>query len=137
MAAAKDDYRSLNGQEKAAILILSLNDDQTAKLFSMMDDEEIKELSQTMAGLGRVASGVIERLCVDFVDQHKGAGRVFGEYAHQQFGGARDERGFLGGRDAIAGDFDIYVGHLKLLVEVRCQCIFVARNDKDHLFDYT
>ena len=59
MAAAKDDYRSLNGQEKAAILLLSLNDDQTAKLFSMMDDEEIKELSQTMASLGRVASGVI------------------------------------------------------------------------------
>lgn len=80
MALAKDDYRSLTGQEKAAILLLSLSEEQTAKLFSMMDDEEIKELSQTMASLGRVASGVIERLCVDFVDQLSSSGSLVGSY---------------------------------------------------------
>lgn len=80
MALAKDDYRSLTGQEKAAILLLSLNEEQTAKLFSMMDDEEIKELSQTMASLGRIASGVIERLCVDFVDQLSSSGSLVGSY---------------------------------------------------------
>src|SRR5690242_2639199 len=80
MALAKDDYRSLNGHEKAAILLLSLSEEQTAKLFSMMDDEEIKELSQIMASLGRVASGVVERLCVDFVDQLSSSGSLVGSY---------------------------------------------------------
>jgi flagellar motor switch protein FliG len=80
MALAKDDYRSLTGQEKAAILMLSLSEEQTAKLFAMMDDEEIKELSQTMASLGRVASGVVERLCVDFVDQLSSSGSLVGSY---------------------------------------------------------
>jgi flagellar motor switch protein FliG len=80
MALAKDDYRSLTGQEKAAILMLSLSEEQTAKLFSMMDDEEIKELSQTMASLGRVSSGVVERLCVDFVDQLSSSGSLVGSY---------------------------------------------------------
>ncbi|UUZ54818.1 hypothetical protein LP419_01935 [Massilia sp. H-1] len=49
-----------------------------------------------------------------------------------------DERGFLGGRDAVVGDFDIYVGH----VELRClgrevQYIFVTRADKVGYGDYT
>ncbi len=52
----REDLRSLSGQERAAILILSLGEEHTAKLFSMMDDEEIKEISQTMANLGTVSA---------------------------------------------------------------------------------
>ena len=45
-----------------------------------MDDEEIKELSQTMANLGSVDSGVIERLLVDFADQISATGSLVGSY---------------------------------------------------------
>lgn len=65
----RDDYRSLSGQEKAAILILSLSEEQTATLFSHMDDDEILELSQIISGLGKIGPNVVERLFIDFTEQ--------------------------------------------------------------------
>ncbi|WP_419797352.1 MAG: flagellar motor switch protein FliG [Terasakiella sp.] len=80
MARVKDDYRSLTGQEKAAIFMLSLGEDHSGKLFEMMDNEEIRELSQIMAGLGSVSSTVIERLFVEFADQLSSAGSLVGTF---------------------------------------------------------
>ena len=80
MARVKDDYRSLTGQEKAAIFMLSLGEDHSGKLFEMMDDEEIREMSQIMAGLGSVSSTVIERLFVEFADQLSSAGSLVGTF---------------------------------------------------------
>lgn len=65
----REDYRSLTGPEKAAILLLSLGEDQTAKIFEHMDDDEIMELSQTMASLGKIAPALVERLFVEFAEQ--------------------------------------------------------------------
>ncbi len=65
----REDYRTLTGPEKAAILMLSLGEDHTAKLFEQMDDEEIMEISQIMATLGKVSPTVVERLFVDFAEQ--------------------------------------------------------------------
>ncbi|HAY47398.1 MAG TPA: flagellar motor switch protein FliG, partial [Thalassospira sp.] len=50
MGRVKEEYRSLAGPEKAAILMLALGEEHATKMFSMMDDEEIKEISQTMSG---------------------------------------------------------------------------------------
>ena len=80
MARMKDDYRSLTGPQKAAIFILSLGREHSAKLFERMDDEEIKELSQHMAGLGSISSNVVERLFVEFADQLSSAGSLVGTY---------------------------------------------------------
>lgn len=52
----REDYRTLTGPEKASILLLSLTEDQTAAIFEQMDDDEILEISQTMASLGKVLS---------------------------------------------------------------------------------
>ena len=38
-----DDYNLLSGQQKAAVLMLSLDEEKSSALFSKMDDEEIKE----------------------------------------------------------------------------------------------
>jgi flagellar motor switch protein FliG len=46
----------------------------------MMDDEEIKELSQTMANLGTVDSSVVERLFLDFAEQISSTGSLVGSY---------------------------------------------------------
>ncbi len=74
----REDYRTLNGTEKAAIFMLALGEDYTAKIFEHMDDEEILALSQTMATLGKVNSNVVERLFVDFAEQMSSSGSLVG-----------------------------------------------------------
>ena len=80
MARSKDDFRGLTGPQKAAIFMLAIGQEQSGKLFSRMDDEEIKEMSQTMATLGSVSSSVIERLFVEFADQLSSAGSLVGSF---------------------------------------------------------
>ncbi len=80
MARVKEDYRSLTGPQKAAILMLSLGEEHTAKIFALMDDEEIKEISQIMSSLGTVSSNLIERLFVEFADQISSTGSLVGSY---------------------------------------------------------
>ncbi len=46
----------------------------------MMDEEEIKEVSQVMSNLGSVSSSLIEKLLVDFVSQMSGTGSLMGSY---------------------------------------------------------
>lgn len=74
----REDYRTLSGSEKAAIFLLSLGEDHTARLFEYMDDEEIMEISQTMANLGKVSSNIIERLFVDFAEEMSSTGSLVG-----------------------------------------------------------
>ncbi len=76
----REDYRTLTGPEKAAIMILSLGEEHAAKLFQHMDDEEIKEISQTMANLGTVSANLIERLFVEFAEQMSATGSLVGTY---------------------------------------------------------
>ncbi len=80
MMRVRDDYRMLSGAEKAAIFLLAVGEDQMSKLFTLMDDEEIKEISQTMANLGSVASTIIERLVVEFAEQISATGSLVGTY---------------------------------------------------------
>jgi flagellar motor switch protein FliG len=74
----REDYRTLSGAEKAAIFMLSLGEEHTARLFEYMDDEEIMEISQTMANLGKVSSNIIERLFVDFAEEMSSTGSLVG-----------------------------------------------------------
>lgn len=74
----REDYRTLTGHEKAAIFLLALGDDYTAKVFEHMDDDEIMEISQTMANLGKVNAGVVERLFVDFSEQMSSTNSLMG-----------------------------------------------------------
>ena len=76
----KDDYRSLTGAEKAAIILLSLGEESAGKLFALMSDDEIKEISQTMSTLGSVNSAIIERLIIEFADQMSASGSVMGSF---------------------------------------------------------
>ena len=74
----REDFRTLTGTEKAAIFMLSIGEEHTAKLFEYMDDEEIMEISQTMAGLGKISSNIVERLFVDFAEQMSSTGSLIG-----------------------------------------------------------
>jgi len=80
MAKARDDYRALSGPQKAAVFMLAVGRDHSAKLFERMDDEEIRELSHAMSTLGSVGANVVERLFVEFADQLSTAGGLVGSY---------------------------------------------------------
>jgi flagellar motor switch protein FliG len=80
VARAKEDYRSLTGPQKAALFLLSLGEEHSSKLFALMDDEEIKEISQVMASLGTVNSGLVERLFIEFADALSATGSLVGTY---------------------------------------------------------
>src|ERR1700743_3564468 len=79
-ANVREDIRSLTGAERAAVIMLALGEEHSSKLWSMMDEEEIKEVSQVMSNLGSVSANLIEKLMVDFVSQMSGTGSVMGSY---------------------------------------------------------
>ena len=79
-SAIRDDVRTLTGAERAAIIMLSLGEEHSAKVWAMMDEEEVKEVSQVMSNLGSISSNVIEKLMVDFVSQMSGTGSLMGSY---------------------------------------------------------
>ncbi|HNS44885.1 MAG TPA: flagellar motor switch protein FliG, partial [Alphaproteobacteria bacterium] len=54
----------------------SLGEEHTAKIFQNMDEEEILEISQTMANLGRVSASVVERLFMEFAEQMSSSGTL-------------------------------------------------------------
>lgn len=76
----REDYRTLTGVEKVAIFLLALGEDQTAKILEHMEQDEIMEISQTMAALGKVGSNVIERLFVDFAEQMSSTNNLVGTF---------------------------------------------------------
>jgi flagellar motor switch protein FliG len=77
------DAGRLNGPEKAAVVLLSLGEEH-AQVWQALDDEEIKEISQAMAGLGTVHSSVVEDLLVEFVSGMSGAGAIMGSFEQTQ-----------------------------------------------------
>jgi flagellar motor switch protein FliG len=74
----REDVRTLSGAEKAALFILSLGEEHAARVFSHMNDDEIKELSQVMANLGNVSSGLVEKLLMEFAEQMSSSGGAVG-----------------------------------------------------------
>ena len=69
MAQGLDDYGGLAGPEKAAIFMVAVGEAHSAKLFQMMDDNEIRELAQNMTNLGTISAQTVERLFNEFANQ--------------------------------------------------------------------
>lgn len=68
------------GIEKAAAFMLALAEDKAAIIFEMMDDEEIRELSQAMASLGHINASVIEKIFVEFTNSITSTASLTGSY---------------------------------------------------------
>jgi flagellar motor switch protein FliG len=73
---AKSDAARLSGPDKAAVVLLALGEEH-AGVWKQLDEEEIKVISQAMAGLGQVTAAVVEDLLVDFVSG-VGSGAITG-----------------------------------------------------------
>ncbi len=62
------------------MLLLALGEDHATILLELMDDEEIKEISQVMANLGNVQARSVERLFVEFADMMSETGSLVGSF---------------------------------------------------------
>ena len=80
MVRSRDQFRTISGADKAAIFMLALEQEYSSKLFEMMDDEEIKELSVAMANLGSIDADIVEHLFIEFADQLSSTGSLVGSY---------------------------------------------------------
>ena len=72
--------RQLTGPERAAVLMLSLGDQYGGKIWNMLDDDELRELSITMSSLGTIDSGSVEDLMLEFVGRLSASGALMGNY---------------------------------------------------------
>ncbi len=76
MAAAGN--AAFSGAQKAALLMLALGEDQSSRLFGMMHEDEIREVSAAMAQLGTVRAEAVEQLCLEFGESMGGMGHLVG-----------------------------------------------------------
>ena len=72
--------RKLTGPQKAAVLMLALNEQQSVTMFSNMDEEEIKEISQAMANLGKMDADMVEDVFTEFVSRLSTTGSLIATY---------------------------------------------------------
>jgi flagellar motor switch protein FliG len=62
----QEDGVMMKGSDKAAILLLYLGPEATSSVFEHLEDDEIKKIGQSMAGLGRVSRPVIQEVVQEF-----------------------------------------------------------------------
>ncbi len=74
------ERQSFTGAQKAAVLMLALGEERCARLFEMMHEDEIKEISTAMMRLGPVPADTVERLCHEFGDTVGSAGSLRGSF---------------------------------------------------------
>src|ERR1700693_6537482 len=57
----------VSAPKRAAILMLALGEQYGGKVWSLLDDDEVRELSMHMSTLGTVEADVVEDLLLEFV----------------------------------------------------------------------
>ncbi len=58
----------LSGAEKVAILLMALSTEVASQIVNSLDEEEIREVSHTMANLGTIESEIVERVILEFIN---------------------------------------------------------------------
>ena len=74
----------LTGPQKAAVLMLAMGEDHCGRLFNMMHEDEIKEVSSAMAQLGPVRAELIEQLCQQFTQSLGTSGSLVGNFENTE-----------------------------------------------------
>src|SRR5262249_46196871 len=78
--AGKEKTRTLTGPERAAVFMLSLGEQYGAKVWNLLDDDELRQLSITMSTLGTVEASAVEELLLEFVSRLSATGAIMGNY---------------------------------------------------------
>src|SRR5438874_5986546 len=70
----------LSGPKRAAILMLALGEQYGGKVWSLLDDDEVRELSMVMSTLGTVEAEVVEDMLLEFVSRMSASGALMGNF---------------------------------------------------------
>ena len=76
----RDRSAPLSGPKRAAIMMLALGEQYGGKVWSMLDDDEVRELSVVMSSLGTVEADVVEDLMLEFVSRMSASGALMGNF---------------------------------------------------------
>src|SRR4030088_3389365 len=78
--SARPKGPKLSGPKRAAILMLALGEQYGGKVWSMLDDDEVKDLSVAMSTLGTVEAEVVEDMLIEFVSRMSASGALMGNF---------------------------------------------------------
>jgi flagellar motor switch protein FliG len=70
----------MSGPQKAATFMLAVGEEHASKLFAMMHEDEIRDISQAMASLGTVSAAAVEDLAREFTDSLGQTGNLVGTW---------------------------------------------------------
>ncbi|MDE1935457.1 flagellar motor switch protein FliG [Bradyrhizobium sp.] len=68
------------GPKRAAILMLALGEQYGGKVWSLLDDDEVRELSVHMSTLGTVEADTVEDMLLEFVSRMSASGALMGNF---------------------------------------------------------
>src|ERR1044072_4281980 len=72
--------RQLSGPERAAVLMLALGEQYGEKVWKLLDDDELRQLSVVMSTLGTVEAELVENLMIEFVGRLSASGALLGNF---------------------------------------------------------
>ena len=70
----------MTGPQKAATFMLAVGEEHASKLFAMMHEDEIRDISQAMASLGTVPATAVEDLAREFTESIGQTGNLVGTW---------------------------------------------------------
>src|SRR6201981_2395641 len=68
------------GPQRAAMLMLALGEQYGGKIWSLLDDDEVRELSMEMSTLGTVEADTVENMLLEFVSRMSASGALMGTF---------------------------------------------------------
>src|SRR2546423_4394876 len=72
--------KAMSGPKRAAILMLALGEQYGGRVWSLLDDDEVRELSIHMSTLGTVEVETVEDLLLEFVSRMSASGALMGTF---------------------------------------------------------
>src|SRR6266542_3446265 len=72
--------RTLTGPERAAVLMLALGEQHGEKVWKLLDDDEVRQISIVMSQLGTVGAEAVESLLLHFVGRLSASGALMGNF---------------------------------------------------------
>src|SRR3984957_8965795 len=70
----------LRGPERAAVLMLALGEQHGAKIWNLLDDDELRQISIVMSTIGTIEAQQVEDLLLEFVSRMSASGALMGNY---------------------------------------------------------
>jgi flagellar motor switch protein FliG len=77
---APTSKRRLSGAERVAVLMLALGEQHGGKIWGLLDDDELRQVSIVMSTIGTIDAELVENLLLEFVSLMSASGALMGNY---------------------------------------------------------